>query len=360
MTNIILSNEWEEAILKNMMYTMVDYGSIKIMQGDSTTDFSDLSQANSRDEDVLIFLEPSKMVSTVGDRRAVISASHSQALKTGTASWFWWRGEKGTDVYQAAGKISKPVKDSYWVNTGESKWGIHEYVVDTWVEKTPTVEHISGDVVTLDTVVVDGEYLVVVNTGIFEIEQTGPMFAESGDDYTLVRYYKGVNGSWEQLTATWAPHYSALAAPAEGDVWVKTTRQEGGLNVTIRKYSDNAGKTSVVKEAVSVYHSQGDNRYFQDGTGDLWGSETSPWDQVEGGVAGDIHIVVDSNDAHLRIKEQQAANQRVDGPWKHIETTNVSETNVPADLVIGDTSIEAGKDYRLTNLILKLPNSFGA
>ena len=111
MANIILSNEWEEVILKNMMNTMVDNGVIKIMQGSITTDFSDLTTANSRSGDVLLTLDPDQMVSSVGDRQAIISASHTVASASGTAAWFWWYHPLTTSstssiVYQVAGTIS--------------------------------------------------------------------------------------------------------------------------------------------------------------------------------------------------------------------------------------------------------------
>jgi hypothetical protein len=111
MANIVLSNEWEEVILENMMNTMVDNGVIKIMQGAITTDFSDLTTANSRSGDVLLTLDPDQMVSTVGDRQAIISASHAAATASGTAAWFWWYHPLTTSatssiVYQVAGTIS--------------------------------------------------------------------------------------------------------------------------------------------------------------------------------------------------------------------------------------------------------------
>ena len=111
MANIIISNDYEEIILKRIMDKMVAAGVIKIMQGPITTDFSDLTQANSRDGDVLLTLDPSHMVSAVGDRQAIISASHQTATASGTAAWFWWYHPLTTSatssiVYQVAGTIA--------------------------------------------------------------------------------------------------------------------------------------------------------------------------------------------------------------------------------------------------------------
>ena len=58
MANIILSNEYEERILDNIMNNMVGNGFIKIMKGSITTDFSDLTQVDSRSSDVLLTLDP--------------------------------------------------------------------------------------------------------------------------------------------------------------------------------------------------------------------------------------------------------------------------------------------------------------
>ena len=111
MTNIIISNDLEEIMLKRMMDKMVGEGVIKIMQGPITTDFSDLTQADSRDGDVLLTLDPSHMVSSVGDRSAIVSASHATASASGTAAWFWWyhpltTATSSSIVYQVAGTIS--------------------------------------------------------------------------------------------------------------------------------------------------------------------------------------------------------------------------------------------------------------
>lgn len=111
MANIIISNELEETMLENIMNKMVSNGVIKIMQGAITTDFSDLTAADSRSSDVLLTLDPSHMVSTVGDRQAIVSASHAAATGTGTATWFWWYHPLTTSatssiVYQVAGTIS--------------------------------------------------------------------------------------------------------------------------------------------------------------------------------------------------------------------------------------------------------------
>lgn len=111
MTNFVISNEYEEIILKRLMNIMVTNGVIKIMQGAITTDFSDLTAANSRSEDVLLSLDPSHMVSEIGDRQAIVSASHATASATGNAEWFWWYNPVTTSGassirYQVAGTIS--------------------------------------------------------------------------------------------------------------------------------------------------------------------------------------------------------------------------------------------------------------
>jgi hypothetical protein len=110
MANVILSNEYEEQILHGIMNKIVDNGYIKIMKGSITTDFSDLTQVDSRSADVLLTLDPAKIVSTVGDRTATISASHSAASASGTAAWFWWysptdSSSSSTIEFQLAGTI---------------------------------------------------------------------------------------------------------------------------------------------------------------------------------------------------------------------------------------------------------------
>ena len=91
------------------MNNMVGNGFIKIMKGSITTDFSDLTQVDSRSSDVLLTLDPSSIVSTVGDRQVTVSASHTAAT-AGTAAWFWWYSptdlsSSSTIEFQMAGTV---------------------------------------------------------------------------------------------------------------------------------------------------------------------------------------------------------------------------------------------------------------
>jgi hypothetical protein len=111
---------------------------------------------------------------------------------------------------------------TYWLDIDGSRWGIHEYNATTarWEYKEPLAVELD-DGSSLTTTVVNGEYLVAL---------------EVGNDGVLVRYYKGVLGSWDILTndnSTWDEHYNMPSSPNDEDVWIKTTQPSNGLNLQI-------------------------------------------------------------------------------------------------------------------------------
>jgi len=90
--------------------------------------------------------------------------------------------------------------NTHWLDTDASKYGIHEYndTTDTWVNKIPSVEVISGVAGTAPTAsVVTGGYHVVVSTSSNTIE-----------------YYRESGSAWVAVagSATFAPHYNTPAA----------------------------------------------------------------------------------------------------------------------------------------------------
>ena len=80
---------------------------------------------------------------------------------------------------------------SYWLDTANSSFGVHEYNGTSWITKSVTVEF-NSDALASDVAgnyaptapVVDGEYLVAV---LFD------------GNHWVAYYYKGINGVWEQL-----------------------------------------------------------------------------------------------------------------------------------------------------------------
>lgn len=126
---------------------------------------------------------------------------------------------------QSSEPTGNPSNNTYWLNPGNSKWGIFEYDGADWQLQTPAVELTSGGAPT--SAVVNDTYLVAVSTTPTE---------------TKVEYYKGVGGAWSQSTsATFAPHYSVPASPSTGDVWIKTTTPGAGLDLDVSLFTATAG-----------------------------------------------------------------------------------------------------------------------
>lgn len=149
----------------------------------------------------------------------------------------------------------------YWLDLDGSKWGIHEYNSTTgrWDYKLPlTVELDSGTTPT--TTVVNGEYLVTV-----DISSSG----------VLIRYFKGVTGSWVLLTddnSTWDEHYSIPTSPSNGDTWIKTTKPSNGIDLLILlsdtdgDFVNNIGEFNTVLVEGASSETDGASYVLQNGT----------------------------------------------------------------------------------------------
>ena len=158
-----------------------------------------------------------------------------------------------------------------WLDTDESKYGIHEWNATTgkWVYKVPTVEinvDDGTDVVggahtpaTAASAATDGTYLVVVH-----VDNELPV---SDKRQIGIEYFHGVGGAWELMnsdgamsggeTVTYDEHYSAPAGPSTGDIWIKTTRLGNGLDLKFYEFS-TATSTFSPKTVQGVSTTQAD------------------------------------------------------------------------------------------------------
>lgn len=165
--------------------------------------------------------------------------------------------------------------NQFWIDTNASSYGVHEWIAASasWVLQSVTVEvdlaAVAGEVADPSTFVpstaagVTGDYLVAIlsdgTTGVSlgYFEYTGAAWVAIDDAWQTA----------ETQTATYAEHYDSPAAPADGDVWVKTTQPGSGLNLVV--YQSN---TSGVFGLVSV-------------------------EGVENGVASGIYVAQDGTSA---------------------------------------------------------------
>jgi hypothetical protein len=136
--------------------------------------------------------------------------------------------------------------NTLWLDTDASTYGVHEWSGSAWVSQPVTVEvaltATAGEVADPSTyvpsaTVVVGNYLVAVLN-----DTSSPTGFALG-------YFVGFGAAWAPLstagettttqTFTFAEHYSQPAAPASGDVWVKTTQPGAGINLALYRADAN-------------------------------------------------------------------------------------------------------------------------
>jgi hypothetical protein len=109
MSNVVISRELEERMLGAIKSRLGN--TLRVMKGTPTTDFSELTNNNSRADDILIEFDLISSVEKVNDRVLTISANYTTAIESGEATWFWWVRPENSLVdsailYQVAGTIS--------------------------------------------------------------------------------------------------------------------------------------------------------------------------------------------------------------------------------------------------------------
>jgi len=163
-----------------------------------------------------------------------------------------------------------------WIDTDASSFGLHRYVAASaaWVLQTVTVEvaleATAGEVADPKTYVPSepvgaaGSYLVaILNDGV--ASPTG----------VAIGYFESDGAAWQSVdqanvanllatTVTYAPHYASPTAPADGDIWVKTTRPGNGLNLVV--YQSNSLGVFTLLEVEGVSNDGGTTYVAQDGT----------------------------------------------------------------------------------------------
>ena len=123
---------------------------------------------------------------------------------------------------QAEAPVGPPANNQYWLDTNDSQFGLFESVGGKWVSKTVTVT----DGTPGAGIGVNGDYALDASS-------------------STRTYYKKVSGVWLVVSAaaltgktiTVAPHYQVPDASVAGNVWLKTTSPNAGLNLRIKKYT---------------------------------------------------------------------------------------------------------------------------
>jgi hypothetical protein len=147
-----------------------------------------------------------------------------------------------------------PANGSYWLDLTNTVWGIFEASATgtgSWVKKSYTIitdlaDTTGGLGVTPDSGLgSNGDYAVVATSAV-----------------SSYQFYKKVSGTWTIVTTAGlgttvfcSPHYSIPTATAIGDVWLKTTSPNSGLNVVVKKFNSalKPQKSPWVTQTVPAY-----------------------------------------------------------------------------------------------------------
>jgi hypothetical protein len=146
-----------------------------------------------------------------------------------------------------------PANGTVWLDTTVSTWGIFEATAtgtSGWVSKTPLlVSELSQTVssaglLPLASLGTNGDYAVVATAVV-----------------SSYQVYKKIGGVWAFCTNSGlsqtvfaAPHYQIPSATAVGDVWIKTTTPNSGLNIALKRYNSSSRQWATL--TVPVYASE--------------------------------------------------------------------------------------------------------
>ena len=140
-----------------------------------------------------------------------------------------------------------PANGTVWFDTAATTWGIFEANESgQWVSETP--------------IIVESLDKTVNGTGLIPLPSLG-----NNGDYAVVatpvvssyQVYRKVAGLWATLTNVGlnatifaAPHYQIPVANATGDVWIKTTTPNNGLNISLKRYNSTSRQWATITTPV--------------------------------------------------------------------------------------------------------------
>lgn len=132
---------------------------------------------------------------------------------------------------------------SWWLDTSDTVYGIHEWNGTAWIRQTPVVEIVSD----ASPVEIAGTY-VPTATGSAGDYLVAVMFDGTA---MAIYYFKHDGTDWAAIDATFAPHFSAPVTPANGDAWVKTTSRGNGLDLSLFRANSDGEMIAVTVEGVT-------------------------------------------------------------------------------------------------------------
>ena len=235
---------------------------------------------------------------------------------------------------------SAPPNGAWWWDLGNTTFGLFEYKQvsvesSAWVAQTVTIPTATATDITAGNVPEaafgsNGDYALVPYT-------------LAGVPLTAPSYYKKDAGAWATvesgnsgITAVWVrPHYDPPAAPNIGDVWIKLTTANSGMNISYKEYSTTS--TAWASRTVGVFAS--------DAMACIPGNITSGTQATATAVAG-----TGGSDAL-----QTADITLVDGGSGYTEAPTVVITDPNGSLAVATATI--GTNGKVTGVTVTTPGS---
>jgi hypothetical protein len=125
---------------------------------------------------------------------------------------------------------SDPADGTYWLDLANTSWGVFEADGSNWIAQDVKIITSTADVIGFipaSSFGNNGDYAVVATPNVV--------------NYQL---YRKANGAWAVVsnagisgTVFASQHYNIPSAANAGDVWIKTTSPNSGLNVVVKRFS---------------------------------------------------------------------------------------------------------------------------
>jgi len=131
-----------------------------------------------------------------------------------------------------------PANGTYWLDLASTSWGIFEAIGGKWVAKTPRVitdvANTAGSLGLAPATAfgTNGDYAVVATNTVANYQ----VYKKVSGDWIIVSN-AGFTAATVTAIVNVAPHYQVPVIVNTGDVWLKTTTPNNGLNVAVKKYA---------------------------------------------------------------------------------------------------------------------------
>jgi hypothetical protein len=133
-----------------------------------------------------------------------------------------------------------PANGTYWLDLTNTHWGIFESTAigtNNWVEQVPRIITNASDTADgqglrpLNSLGSDGDYAVVATTQVSSYQ----VYNKIAGQWIIVTT-SGMSTAGQDITIFAQPHYNVPSSSVVGDIWIKTTNPNRGLNAVVKNY----------------------------------------------------------------------------------------------------------------------------